>query len=86
MDLSEGITWFGNILHFGDILNMDGPLDEIGPRSVFANWVVGRWQWPAGKSPGTPKPRWWGMRRRNSGQWHENSGHWSVNPHGGSWR
>jgi len=44
MDLSEGITWFGNILHFGDILNMDGPLDEIGPRSVFANSVVGRWQ------------------------------------------
>jgi len=36
-----GIAWFGNILNFGDILNMDGPLVEIGPRSVFANSVVG---------------------------------------------
>ena len=44
MDLSEGIAWFGNILNFSDILNMDAPLVEIGPRSVFANSVVGRWQ------------------------------------------
>ncbi len=41
MDLSEEIAWFGNILNFGDILNMDGPLVEIGSRSVFANSVVG---------------------------------------------
>jgi hypothetical protein len=51
MDLSEEIAWFGNMLNFGDILNMDGPLVEIGSRSVFANSVVGGWQYPAGKSP-----------------------------------
>ena len=32
------------IARFGDILNMDGPLVEIGSRSVFANSVVGGWQ------------------------------------------
>jgi len=41
MDLSEEITWFGNILNFGDILIMDGPLVEIGSRSVFVNSAVG---------------------------------------------
>jgi hypothetical protein len=41
MDLSEEIAWFGNMLNFGDILNMDGPLVEIGPRSVFVNSFVG---------------------------------------------
>jgi len=44
MDLSEEIDWFGNILNFGDILNMDGPLVEIGSRSVFGNSAVGGWQ------------------------------------------
>ncbi len=44
MDLSEEIAWFGNTLNFGDILNMDGPLVEIGPRSVFVNSAVGGWQ------------------------------------------
>ena len=44
MDLSEEIAWFGNILNFGDILNMDGPLVEIGSRSVFVNSAVGGWQ------------------------------------------
>jgi len=44
VDLSEEIAWSGNILNFGDILNMDRPLVEIGPRSVFANSVVGGWQ------------------------------------------
>jgi hypothetical protein len=44
IDLSEQIAWFGNILNFGDILNMHGPLVEIGSRSVFANSVVGKWQ------------------------------------------
>ena len=44
IDLSEEIAWSGNILNFGDILNMDGPFVEIGPLSVFANLVVGRWQ------------------------------------------
>jgi len=43
-DLSEQIAWFGNILNFGDILNMDGPIVEIGPRSVFPNSAVGEWQ------------------------------------------
>jgi len=33
--LSEEIAWFG------DILNIDGPLVEIGPRLVFANSTVG---------------------------------------------
>ncbi len=41
IDLSEEIAWFGNILNFGDILNMDGPLVEIGSRSVFVNSTVG---------------------------------------------
>ncbi len=44
IDLSEEIAWFGNILNFGDILNMDGPLVEIGSRSVFVNSAVGGWQ------------------------------------------
>jgi len=44
MDLSEEIAWYGNMLNFGDILNMDGPLVEIGSRSVFGNSVVGGWQ------------------------------------------
>jgi len=43
IDLSEEFAWFGNMLNFGDILNMDGPLVEIGSRSVFANSDVGRW-------------------------------------------
>ena len=49
IDLSEEIAWFGNILNFGDILNMDGPLVEIRPRSVFNNSVVGGRQSPAGE-------------------------------------
>jgi len=44
MDLSEEITWFGNILNLGDILNREGPLVEIGARSVFVNSLVGGWQ------------------------------------------
>ena len=44
MDLFEEIAWFGNMLNFGDILNMDGPLVETGSRSVFANSTVGGWQ------------------------------------------
>ena len=35
IDLSEEIAWFG------DILNIDDPLVEIGSRSVFDNSVVG---------------------------------------------
>ena len=45
MDMSEEITWFGNMLNFGDILNMDGPLVETGPRLVLDNSVVGGWQY-----------------------------------------
>jgi len=37
------------IARFGDILSMEGPIVEIGPRSVFANSVVGVWQSPAGE-------------------------------------
>ena len=43
IDLSEQIAWFG------DILNRDGPLVEIGSRSVFVNQVVGGRQSPAGE-------------------------------------
>ena len=41
MDLSGEIASFGNILNFGDIMNMDGPLVEIGSRSVFVNSAIG---------------------------------------------
>ncbi len=41
IDLSGEIAWFGNMLHFGDKLNMEGPLVEIGSRSVFVNSVIG---------------------------------------------
>ena len=44
IDLSEEIAWFGNTLNFGGILNKDGPLVEIGSRSVFGNSTVGGWQ------------------------------------------
>jgi hypothetical protein len=32
IDLAGETAWFGEMLNFGDILNMDGPLVEIGPR------------------------------------------------------
>jgi len=35
INLSVGIAWFG------DILNIDDPLIEIGSRSVFTNSAVG---------------------------------------------
>ncbi len=35
------MSWVGNMLNFGDILNMDGPPVEIGSRSVFPNSDVG---------------------------------------------
>src|SRR5271157_6294916 len=35
IELSETIAWFG------DILNIDGPLVEIGPRSVFDKSAIG---------------------------------------------
>jgi len=35
IDFSVGIAWFG------DILNIDDPLIEIGSRSVFTNSAVG---------------------------------------------
>ncbi len=35
IDLSAGIAWFG------DILNIEGPLVEIGSRSVFGNSALG---------------------------------------------
>jgi len=69
MDLPEEIAWFGNMLNVGDILNMDGPLVEIGSRPVFANSVVGGWQLPAGEESAhdlTPPVR---RERKNCGQW-----------------
>ena len=42
--LSGQIAWFYDILNFGDILNMNGPLVEIGSRSIFRNSAVGGWQ------------------------------------------
>jgi len=42
-DLSDGIAGFG------DILNKDGPLVEIGLPSVFVNSGVGGEQLPAGQ-------------------------------------
>jgi len=42
-DLSEGVA------RFGDILNRERPIVEIGPRSVFANSAVGSRQLPAGE-------------------------------------
>ena len=53
MELSEGIAWIGKLLNLGDILNMDGPLIEIGSRSFFPNSDVGVWQQPAGEGPRT---------------------------------
>jgi hypothetical protein len=44
MDLSEEIAGFGNILNLRVILNREGPLVEIGSRSVFPNSDVGGWQ------------------------------------------
>jgi len=37
-DLSEAVA------RFGDILNRERPVVEIGPRSVFVNPAVGGWQ------------------------------------------
>jgi hypothetical protein len=69
IELSEEIALFG------DILNIDGVLVEIGPRSFSVNQVVGGRQSPAGEGLRTTSPRWfgvergaWGVRRENSGQ------------------
>ncbi len=76
IDLAEETAWFGCVLNFGDILNMDGPLVEIGPRLVFDNnSVVGGWQYnQRGTVRARPDPRWsgvrreaWGVRRGASG-------------------
>ena len=82
MDLSEEIAWFGNILNFGDILNMDRPLVEIGSRSVFGNSAVGDGSSQRGKVCARPEPAggaWsvgreaWSVGRVAGEQWHENS-------------
>ena len=76
MDLSEGIAWFGNMPNFGDILNMDGPRVEIGPRAAFGNSVVGGWQYSQrGMVRARPDPAGlaWGVERKNSGQWPVNA-------------
>jgi len=53
-----------SVARFGDILNRERPIDEIGPGSVFVNSTVGGWRQPAGKSLRTTSPRWWGVGRR----------------------
>jgi hypothetical protein len=55
IDLSEEIAWFG------DILNIDGPLVEIGPRSVLSTRLSVTGSSQRGKVLG------------GRGQWHENS-------------
>ncbi len=52
IDLSEEIAWFG------DILKIDAPLAEIGPRSFFVNQVVGSRQSPAGEGLRMTDLRW----------------------------
>jgi hypothetical protein len=67
IDLSEEIAWFG------DILNIDEPLVEIGSRSVLTirRSVSGSSQ--RGKVLGGS-----GEWREISGQWHEYSDQWPV--------
>ncbi len=66
IDLSEEIALFG------DILNLDGVLVEIGPRLVFANSTVGGRQSPAGEVLRMTDLRWpggWmGTVVRNGGE------------------
>ncbi len=64
------------IVRFGDILNRDGPLVEIGSRSVADNS-----QWGRVRARPDPAGLAWGGRIVVSGrrtvageQWHENSG------------
>ena len=52
IELSETIAWLG------DILNRDGPLVEIGPRSVFNNSAIGARQGSLGHALATGKDRW----------------------------
>ncbi len=52
IELSETIAWFG------DILNIDAPLVEIGPRSVFNNSAIGARQGSLGHALATGKDRW----------------------------
>ena len=65
INFSAGIAWFG------DILNIEGPFVEIGPRSVFDNWrsVSDSSQW--GRVYARPDPAGSGVER-GTGEW------WSV--------
>ena len=74
IDFSAGVAWFG------DILNVEGSLMEIGPLSVFDNRrsVSGSSQW--GRVCARPGPR---LSAVESGTWsirrgRGNSGLWSV--------
>jgi hypothetical protein len=51
IDLSAGIAWFG------DILKIEAPFVEIGPRSVFAKSAVGVRQQPVGEGLRRARPR-----------------------------
>src|SRR5271157_4466292 len=52
IELSETIAWFG------DILNIDRPLVETGPRSVLNNSAIGARQGSFGHALATGKDRW----------------------------
>ncbi len=81
MDLREEIAWLGNLLHFGDILDMDGPLVEIGSSPVFDNSAVGGWQYSQrGTVRARPGPAGPGacLGIVASGEWRVASGRWRV--------
>ena len=87
INFSAGIAWFG------DILNIEGPFVEIGPRSVFDNWrlVSDSSQW--GRAYARPDPAGSGVERGTGewrsvarGQWPVVSGQWTVNAKRGNWR
>ena len=66
IDLSEEIAWFG------DILNIDDPLVEIGSPSVLTRRSV------SGSSQRGKVLGGSGGWRERSGQWHENSDQWPA--------
>src|SRR5208282_3235702 len=58
------------IARFGDILNKERPIIEMGPRSIFVNPAVGGWQWPEGEGSRMTGPA--------GGPWSERRGAWGV--------
>jgi len=58
MDLSEEIAWFGNILHFGDILTNRVRSSRSGPVRSFPIRMSVHGSSQRGKGPRTTWPRW----------------------------